>query len=257
MQTMQFCRWQPSCTMTLSMSTLLIIFTLLPSLHIAPNTLRLMLHLSLHAPRHQSSFSKVHPHNIFSSFLSSSLVDDVIHWCFMRFLSPKHAFPEVRHVYCYPRSHSTAMILKASRCCDLCSSLSHIVQVLQMLIAFKCKAIGQAEDPLFDSPQGCAWPDHAAGSDCALAAYLHALIHKVVMLGIWLRLYPKPGCQLHIHHLPVTEKRKCAESQNACSNAAGFTQLFLLAQRGCAAPALLARAAQLQFDRPPCGSSEF
>ena len=139
---MQFCRWQPSCTMTLSMSTLLIIFTLLPSLHIAPNTLRLMLHLSLHAPRHQSSFSKVHPHNIFSSFLSSSLVDDVIHWCFMRFLSPKHAFPEVRHVYCYPRSHSTAMILKASRCCDLCSSLSHIVQLLQMLKHSNVRPLG-------------------------------------------------------------------------------------------------------------------
>ncbi len=47
MQTMQFCRWQPSCTTTLSMSTLFIIFTLLPSLHMAPRTLRLMLHLSL------------------------------------------------------------------------------------------------------------------------------------------------------------------------------------------------------------------
>ena len=56
-QTMQFCRWQPSCTITLSMSTLLMIFTLLPSLHMAPNTLRLMLHLSLHA-----SSTLVSPH---------------------------------------------------------------------------------------------------------------------------------------------------------------------------------------------------
>lgn len=52
---MQFCRWQPSCTMTLSMSTLLMIFTLLPSLHIAPKTLRLMLLLSL-----QSQHDRLH-----------------------------------------------------------------------------------------------------------------------------------------------------------------------------------------------------
>lgn len=48
-QTMQFWRWQPSCTITLSMSTQLMILTLLPSLHMGPRTLRLMLHLSLHA----------------------------------------------------------------------------------------------------------------------------------------------------------------------------------------------------------------
>ena len=67
-QTMQFCRWQPSCTITLSMSTLLMIFTLLPSLHMAPNTLRLMLHLSLHASSTPSSPMPAHQGQLKASY---------------------------------------------------------------------------------------------------------------------------------------------------------------------------------------------